>query len=85
MVGAMDGMVDPAIWKTQDKINLPALALMAKNPQWTAEYEKFVRELAPGVDYQMWDGVSHFLMMDEPEKFNVTVLAFLKKNNLVKN
>src|SRR5262249_26681261 len=79
MVGAMDAMLEPAVWKTEDKINLPALALMAKNPQWTAEYEKFVRDLVPGVDYQMWDGVSHFLMMDEPEKFNATVLAFMKK------
>ena len=84
MVGAFDAMMDEAIWK-QDKINAPTLAVMAKQPQWDAEYEKFVRELVPGIDYQMWEGVSHFLMMDEPQKFNVTVLAFLKKNNLVKN
>jgi len=83
MVGAMDAMMDDAIWK-QDKINAPALAVMAKQPQWSAEYEKFVRELAPGIDYQMWEGVSHFLMMDEPQKFNDTVLAFLKKNKLIK-
>jgi pimeloyl-ACP methyl ester carboxylesterase len=84
MVGAMDAMMDETIWK-QDKINAPTLAVMAKQPQWNAEYEKFVRELAPGVDYQMWEGVSHFLMMDEPQKFNDTVLAFLKKNKLIKN
>lgn len=29
--------------------------------------------------------VSQFLMMDEPQKFNDTVLAFLKKNKLIKN
>src|SRR5262249_21298266 len=69
MVGAMDAMMDDAIWK-QDKINAPTLALMAKQPQWNDEYEKYVRELVPGVDYQMWEGVSHFLMMDEPQKFN---------------
>jgi pimeloyl-ACP methyl ester carboxylesterase len=84
MVGAMDAMMDEAIWK-EDKINAPTLAVMAKQPQWNAEYEKFVRELVPGIDYQMWEGVSHFLMMDEPQKFNDTVLAFLKKNKLVKN
>jgi len=84
MVGAMDAMMDDAIWK-QDKINAPALAVMAKQPQWDAEYEKFIRELVPGIDYQMWEGVSHFLMMDEPQKFNDTVLAFLKKNKLIKN
>jgi len=84
MVGAMDAMMDDAIWK-EDKINAPTLAVMAKQPQWNAEYEKFVRELVPGIDYQIWEGVSHFLMMDEPQKFNDTVLAFLKKNKLIKN
>jgi pimeloyl-ACP methyl ester carboxylesterase len=84
MVGAMDAMMDDAIWK-EDKINAPTLAVMAKQPQWTAEYETFVRELIPGIDYQMWEGVSHFLMMDEPQKFNDTVLAFLMKNKLIKS
>jgi pimeloyl-ACP methyl ester carboxylesterase len=84
MTGAFDGMLDEAIWKEQDKINVPVLAVMAKQPNWTPEYEKFVHELAPGVEYQVWDGVSHFLMMDEPQKFNDTVAAFLKKNNLIK-
>jgi pimeloyl-ACP methyl ester carboxylesterase len=84
MVGAFDAIMDDAIWK-QDKINAPTLAVMAKAPQWDAEYEKLVRDLVPGIDYQMWEDVSHFLMMDEPQKFNDTVLAFLKKNKLVKN
>jgi pimeloyl-ACP methyl ester carboxylesterase len=84
MVGAFDAMMDETIWK-EDKINAPTLALMAKQPQWDAEYEKFVHDLVPGIDYQMWEGVSHFLMMDEPQKFNDAVLAFLKKNKLVKN
>jgi pimeloyl-ACP methyl ester carboxylesterase len=84
MVGAMEAMMDDAIWK-DDKINAPTLAVMAKQPQWNAEYEKFVRELVPGIDYQMWEGVSHFLMMDEPQKFNDTVLAFMKKNKLIKH
>lgn len=85
MVGAMDGMLDDSIWKTQDKINVPTLAVMAKQPNWTPEYEKFVRDLVPGIDYQMWEGVSHFPMMDEPQKFNDTVLGFLKKNQIIKN
>ena len=84
MVGAFEAMMDDAIWK-DDRINAPTLAVMAKQPQWNAEYEKFVRELAPGIDYQMWEGVSHFLMMDEPQKFNDAVLAFMKKNKLIKN
>lgn len=84
MVSAFEGMLDPAIWKEQDKIIVPTLALMAANPAWNADYEKLVREIAPGIEFQVWPGVSHFLMMDEPQKFNDTVLAFLKKNQLIK-
>lgn len=85
MVSAMEGMLDESIWKNQDKINVPTLAIMAKQQNRTTEYEKFVRDLVPGIDYQVWEGVSHFLMMDEPQKFNNTVLAFMKKNQLLKN
>jgi len=85
MISAFEGMLDPNIFPAKtDKITVPVLALMANSGNWNSEYETFVRELAPGIEYQKWDGVSHFLMMDEPQKFNETVLAFLKKNNLLK-
>jgi pimeloyl-ACP methyl ester carboxylesterase len=84
LVSAFEGMLDESIWKVQDKINVPTLVIMNKQPNRTPEYERFVRDLAPGVDYQVWEGVSHFLMMDDPQKFNDTVLAFLKKNGLTK-
>jgi pimeloyl-ACP methyl ester carboxylesterase len=84
VIGAMERLFDPAIWK-EDKINVPTLALMAKNEQLvTPEYEKFARALVPGLDYQVWEGVSHFLMMDEPQKFNDAPAAFLRKHKLVK-
>ncbi|HKX33437.1 MAG TPA: alpha/beta hydrolase [Blastocatellia bacterium] len=85
MTSAFDGMLDESIWKNQDPIQVPALVVMAKRDSLTPEYERFVRGLIPGVDYQLWDGVSHFLMMDEPQKFNDAVTAFLKKNQLIKN
>jgi pimeloyl-ACP methyl ester carboxylesterase len=83
IVSALEAMIDEAIWK-EDKISAPTLAVMAKRPQWDAEYEKSVRNQVPDIDYQMWEGVSHFLMMDEPQKFNDTVLAFLKRNKAIK-
>lgn len=85
VVGAFEGMLDESIWKTQDKITVPSLVIMVKQPSRPPEYEAFVRELVPGVEYQTWEGVSHFLMMDEPQRFNDTVMAFLKTNNLIKN
>jgi pimeloyl-ACP methyl ester carboxylesterase len=83
MAGSLEAMMDEAIWK-QDKITAPTLALMAPRPQWDAEYEKSVRDTVPGIDYQMWEGVSHFLMMDEPQRFNNIVLAFLKREKAIK-
>jgi pimeloyl-ACP methyl ester carboxylesterase len=34
---------------------------------------------------RLFTGVSHFLTLDKPREFNETVLAFLKKNDLLKS
>jgi len=82
-VSAMDGMASKAIW-TNDKINVPVLAVMAKSPFWPADNEQFYRSVAPNLEYHMWEGVSHFLMMDKPTEFNEALAAFLMKNGLLK-
>jgi pimeloyl-ACP methyl ester carboxylesterase len=82
-VSAMDGRTDSAIYQ-RDKINVPVLVVLAKSPYWYADNEWFFRSLAPNLEYHMWEGVSHFLMMDKPKEFNETVLTFLTKNNLIK-
>jgi pimeloyl-ACP methyl ester carboxylesterase len=82
-ISAMEGMADESIWK-QDKIDVPVLAILAKSPFWPPDTEAFFRDLAPGMDYQMWDGVSHFLMMEKPKDFNEALAAFLSKNKLLK-
>ena len=77
-VSEMDSLLDPVLWE-HDRIEVPVLMILAKQPAWTAEYEEFVRSLIPNLDYQTWEGVSHFVMLDEPRKFNATLRAFLKK------
>jgi pimeloyl-ACP methyl ester carboxylesterase len=32
----------------------------------------------------MWEGVSHFLMMEKPREFNESLAAFLTKNGWLK-
>ena len=32
----------------------------------------------------MWEGVGHFLMMEQPKRFNDAVIAFLNQNGLLK-
>jgi pimeloyl-ACP methyl ester carboxylesterase len=83
MVSAMEGMFDNSIWGL-DKINVPVLAIMAKNPMYPAGMEQNYRDTAPNLDFQMWDGVGHFLMMEKPKEFNDAVIAFLDKHKLLK-
>ncbi|MDQ6765573.1 MAG: alpha/beta hydrolase [Verrucomicrobiota bacterium] len=82
-VSEMEGLLDPALWRP-DKIEVPVLMILAKQPAWTPEYEQFVREMIPQLDYQMWDGVSHFLMLDKPKEFHAALLDFVQKNKPAK-
>jgi len=81
--GAMEGMADDSIWGP-DKINVPVLAIMAKLPFYPPNIEELSRPIAPNLDFQMWEGVGHFLMMEKPKQFNDAVIAFLNKNSLLK-
>jgi pimeloyl-ACP methyl ester carboxylesterase len=83
LVSAMEAMAEDSLYAT-DKINVPVLAILAKSPYWPADTEQFLRGLAPDLDYQMWDGVSHFLFMDKPKEFNGAVIAFVDKKKLLK-
>ncbi|HEX2271600.1 MAG TPA: alpha/beta hydrolase [Pyrinomonadaceae bacterium] len=67
-----------------DKINVPVLALMAKSPFWPPDTEQFLRSLAPDLEYQMWEGVDHFLHLEKRKEFNDAVVAFVNKKNLLK-
>ncbi|MBA3650330.1 MAG: alpha/beta hydrolase [Chthoniobacterales bacterium] len=74
---------DPTLSRT-DKIEVPLLVILAKSPFWEG-YEDYVRKLAPQAEFKNFEDVSHFLMLDKPAEFNETLLAFLKKNDLLKN
>lgn len=82
MLSSFEGTGDARLW-TPDPIKVPLLVVLAQAPFWTAEYEAFVRGLAPQVDYHVMDGVSHFLMLDKPEEFNALLLGFLRKQRLI--
>jgi pimeloyl-ACP methyl ester carboxylesterase len=79
----MEGMADASIWG-EDKINVPVLAIMAKTPLLPSNVEESFRAIAPAMDFRMWEGVGHFLMMEKPKEFNAAVLAFLDQKKLLK-
>ena len=82
-VSEFEATADEDLWEP-DKIDVPVLMILAKQPAWSPEYERFVRGLIPKLDYQVWENVSHFLMMEKPREFNAAVLKFLEQNNLIR-
>lgn len=82
-ISAMEGMFDESIWR-QDKIDVPALAIMAKSGFLAADAEQSYRSVAPKLEFQVWDGVGHFLMMEKPKEFNEALGGFVMKNGLLK-
>jgi len=81
-LSAMEGMGDEKLWAT-DKINVPVLAILAESPFWKPDTDTFYASIAPNLDFRMWQGVSHFLMMEQPAVFNKAVKLFIAKNNLL--
>ena len=70
MVSTLEALLDPRVWQ-EDPIKVPLLAVLAAGqPHWTPEYESFVRGLAPGAEYHLWENVSHFIMLERPDDFN---------------
>ncbi|HYO64236.1 MAG TPA: alpha/beta hydrolase [Pyrinomonadaceae bacterium] len=82
-VSAMEGMADERVYTTE-KINVPVLAVLGKSPFWAADTEAFFRSLAPRLEFRMWEGVSHFLMLDRPQEFNRELTTFLEQNKFLK-
>lgn len=83
VVGAMRSMYEPAIWK-EVTISVPLQVILARSPFWTEDYESFVRKLAPDLDYNVIDGVGHFLMLEKPDELNRLLAGFLGKLGLIK-
>jgi pimeloyl-ACP methyl ester carboxylesterase len=83
LVSAFEGMLDNSIW-TEDKINVPVLAVMAKTALLPPNAEESFRAIAPTLDFQIFDGVGHFVMMEKPKEFDAAVIAWLDKNALLK-
>jgi pimeloyl-ACP methyl ester carboxylesterase len=81
-LSAMKALGDETIYKT-DTINVPVLAILADATFGNQkDIEQFLRSIIPNLDYRMWQGASHFLMMENPQAFNQALRFFLNKNKL---
>jgi len=61
------------------RFTVPVMAIMVKRP-WQAGYQDFLRNMFPNLRvYQAWEGAGHFLMMEQPERFNTALAEFLDR------
>ena len=79
---AMRDMLDESIY-SRDPIKVPLLAVMAESPHWPKDLEAQYRTVAPDLEFHMWTGVSHFLMMEKPSEFNAAIRAFVTRKKLL--
>lgn len=78
LVNALRGMNNFSLYKT-DPIKVPTLVFRVKYPYIEPDNEKFLRSFITNLSYQEWSDTGHFLMMENPEKFNQELLKFLLK------
>jgi pimeloyl-ACP methyl ester carboxylesterase len=74
---AMEEFRASDVW-LQPKSPGPVLAIAAHHEN-QAGPEALLRERFQNLDYEEWNGVGHFLMMEQPERFNAAVLKFVQK------
>jgi len=79
IVGGLEAGTDESIW-IDDEIGVPLLVINAPNPSWSSSYEAHARSLSDDAEYHVIDGASHFVMMDEPDRFNELVLGWLDRH-----
>lgn len=80
VAGSMRGMLDPTIWR-DEPIGVPLLVVVAKGPNWPADYQARIRRLHADADYEELEGVHHFLMLERPDLFNPLLIQFLRGLN----
>jgi pimeloyl-ACP methyl ester carboxylesterase len=76
MVGMLAEMEDATLW-ADDPIEVPVQALLSRASKYPEDYEAFLRRLAPSLDLRWLDGVSHFLMLTQPDVFDAALAEFL--------
>ncbi|MEA4953844.1 MAG: alpha/beta hydrolase [Aminivibrio sp.] len=59
--------------------DVPSLAVYSKIPELPAETEQKLRETFPDLTYVEWTDTGHFLMMEQPERFNGLLAEFLER------
>jgi pimeloyl-ACP methyl ester carboxylesterase len=79
----MKNMVDEKYWD-KSVINVPALVVCSKNSYIPDDNENFMKTLYSNMQYYEFDKVGHFIMIENPQKFNSILFDFLESVNCYK-
>jgi pimeloyl-ACP methyl ester carboxylesterase len=74
--GAMAAMMDPKN-QSDRKIMAPAMTIWAGNSNFPDDGS--TRELVPDWSSQKFDGTGHFVMMEQPARFNTALRTFIEQ------
>ena len=78
-LGWLDAITDEAIWD-EDPIEVPTLLVTSSTPPHGTEVAREqLRRLAPEAEVHVWDGVTHFLMMERPEELASLLIGLLDR------
>jgi len=73
----MSRLVDEKYWD-KSVISIPTLVFCSTNSQIPANYKSIMQSLYSDMKYEEWDSVGHFMMMEDPARFNAILEEFLK-------
>lgn len=74
----MKNMVEQQYW-TKGPITIPSLIIAAKNSQIPQDYEDIMKVLYTQMQYEELADIGHFIMMEQPEMFNIILDQFIAK------
>jgi pimeloyl-ACP methyl ester carboxylesterase len=61
------------------RFDVPSLAVYSKIPELPAETQQKLRETFSDLTYVEWTDTGHFLMMEQPRRFNELLVTFLER------
>ena len=73
---AMEEFIDPATW-SGGPVSIPTLAIYAQSPDLPPNFEVFLADRFPNVEYHLWEGPGHFFMLERPEQLSSLILDFV--------
>ena len=73
---SMKEFIVPENWEERS-YDVPALAVYSAHEYVPPDHEAYLRTVFPNLTYEEWPDTGHFLMMEEPERFNAAATRIL--------